>query len=214
MNIRNHPTETHSRIALSDKLKVLAPFTAPLLVVIILVAMLLMFRPEIAKIISNNALEDFSSMIVTDGFHSISLPDNRRWKISYEENTLRVFSGEVRHNSEIFSGEFAILSQDILITTGDFQNPSLVSVDVTNHHFSWRSDSELSPQGSIHLLHTLPMDQTIFMELRQIEPGQIVSIKGYEIYRIEGWDNAGNYIGYWQDSGCNTILVTEVVTKE
>jgi hypothetical protein len=55
------------------------------------------------------------------------------------------------------------------------------------------------------------MDQSVFLELREIEAGQVVSIIGYEIYRIEAWDDSGNYIGYWQDSGCNTILVTEVI---
>lgn len=214
MNFRNRQPEIRPKITFSDSLKGLVPFTLPILFIIFLLVILLLFRNEITKFVSDNALEDFNTMIVTDGFHSISLSDGRQWKISYEENTLRVFSGEVRHNSAIRSGEFAVLSQDILVATGDFQDPTRVSVAVSNHHFTWRSKDGSSPQGSIHLLHTLPMDQAIFMELRQIEAGQIVSIKGYEIYRIEGWDDAGNYIGYWQDTGCNTILVTEVIIGE
>ncbi len=210
MKFRNGQPLTQSKITLRDSIRALAPFSIPIFVIVILLILLLVFRTEMRGIATNNALEDFNTMIVSDGFHSISLPDGRHWKISYEETALQVFTGEIRHNSSIYSGEFAILSQDLLITTGDYQDPDLVSVKVSNHHFSWKSRNESYPQGSIHLLHTLPMDQAVFMELRQIEPGQTVSIKGYEIYRIEGWDDADNYIGYWQDSGCNTILVTEV----
>lgn len=214
MSFRNSQPEIHSKTSLLSSLKALVPFTIPLLVAIFLLILLFIFHNEIEMMVSDNALDDYNTMIVSDGFHSISLPDGRHWKISYEQNSLRVFSGEVSHNSSIHSGEFAILSQDILVTTGDFQDPTRVSVMVSNHHFTWKSKDGSYPQGSIHLLHTMPMDQTIFMQLRQLEAGQIVSIKGYEIYRIEGWDNTGKYIGYWQDSGCNTILVTEVIIGE
>ena len=211
MTFRNSQPESHHKFYSPDSLRALVPFTLPLFIVFILLIALFPFQDEISRIVTDNALEDFNSMIVTNGFHTLSLPDGRHWQVSYEENSLRVFSGVVRHNSAIHSGEFAILSQDILVTNGEFQDPSRVSVSVSNHHFTWRSKDGSQPQGSINLLHTLPMDQSVFLELREIEAGQVVSIKGYEIYRIEAWDDSGNYIGYWQDSGCNTILVTEVI---
>ncbi len=214
MTFQNSQPDQHHNFFSPDSLRAMIPYTLPLFIIIVLLISLFLFHNEIEKIVNDNALEDFNSMIVTNGFHTLSLPDGRHWQISYEENTLQVFSGEVRHNSAIHSGEFAILSQDILLTNGDFQDPSRVSIAVSNHHFTWRSEDGSQPQGSINLLHTLPMDQSIFQNLRQVEQGQYILIKGYEIDRIDGWDDAGNYIGYWQDSGCNTILVTEIFIGE
>ena len=44
----------------------------------------------------------------------------------------------------------------------------------------------------------------------QIKEGDHVIIIGREILKIDGYARNGNYLGYWQDSGCNTTLITEV----
>ena len=38
----------------------------------------------------------------------------------------------------------------------------------------------------------------------------LVTISGREIYRIDLFDSAGKFTSYWQDEGCNSILVTSV----
>lgn len=198
------------KIPLRDSFKALAPYALSTSVVLLLLGLLLVFRPELHTLFTNNTLENFDAMVVSDGFHRISLADGRSWELDYEKDPGQSFSGTVRHNSPILSGKFAILSHDVLITRGDFQDPDLVSTRVSNHHFSWKSRTGSQPNGSINLLHTLPMNQDVYQQLQQIKNGDKVTVKGYEIYRIDGWDSAGRYIGFWKDSGCNTILVTNV----
>jgi len=37
-----------------------------------------------------------------------------------------------------------------------------------------------------------------------------VTIQGREIFKIDMDDPQGAFMGYWQDEGCNTILVKSV----
>lgn len=152
----------------------------------------------------------FDEMIVSDGFHHIELANGQSWDLSYEANHERNFAGLVRHTSVINEPAFSILSHDILVTSQDFANPDLVDTSVSNHHFTWRSPTLENPQGSINLLHTVPMNEEIRQQLDAIENGDTVIITGWDIYRIDGYDSNGNSVGYWQDSGCNTTLVIAV----
>lgn len=213
MNFQKNDSKPKAQSSPIDFIKTLAPYTIVILVTIILIVLLIAFQSEIRLVLTNNALNDFDTMIVSDGFHHISLADGRSWQLEYEKDPDQSFSGVVRHASPIHSGKFAILTHDILVTSGDFEDPSLVTTKVNNHHFSWKSITETHPAGSINLLHTLPMNQRIYQLLQQVENGEKVTIKGYEIYRIDGWDASGRYIGYWKDTGCNSILVTEVILK-
>lgn len=214
MKFKNNQTNDNVKIPLRGSLKALAPYAFSVAVVILVLVLLIVFRPELHALATNNALEDFDAMVVSDGFHQISLSDGRSWKLEYEKNPSQSFSGFVRHISPIHSGKFAILSHDVLITRGDFQDPDLVSTRVSNHHFTWKSRTGSQPTGSINLLHTLPMNQAVFQQLQQLKNGDKATVKGYEIYRIDGWDAADRYIGFWKDSGCNTILVTEVIFEQ
>ena len=175
--------------------------------------LLFLFGNELKGILNVGHLQDFDSMIVSNGFHSISLENGQSWKLSYEESHSTSFSGIVRHTSEFQVSNFSILSHDILVTSGDFANPELVSTDVSNHRFVWRERSDSKPRGTINLLHTVPMNQEIFLQLQEIQNGDKVTIKGWEVGRIEGWNSEGKSVGYWQDSGCNTTLVTGVIIE-
>ncbi len=214
MNLKKFNSNVPDKISLRDSINTIIPYSFPTLAVLILLVLFIIFQPELNLLVTNNALTDFDSMIVENGFHRISLQDGRSWKLEYEKDPGQSFSGMIRHASPILHGKFAVLSHDLLITRGDFQNPELVSTRVSNHHFSWKSITGSKPRGSINLLHTLPMNQDVFRQLQQLENGDLVTIRGYEIYRIDGWDAANRYIGYWKDSGCNTILVTEVIFEE
>jgi hypothetical protein len=158
-------------------------------------------------------LKDFDKMIVTEGFHHIKIASGQRWDISYEQNYDRLFEGVVRHISIDHETNFPIISYDILVTSGDFSDPKLVSTFVENHHFTWISTSQSAPQGTINLLHTVPKDQATEEKLAAIKNGGKVLIRGWDILRIDGYSKKDQYIGYWQDSGCNTTLVTDVTIK-
>lgn len=168
-------------------------------------------RPAVEQFFSSRPIESFDEMTVNDGFHEIEFPNGQSWNLSYEANHDRYFSGLIRHTSPIQESAFALLTFDILVTSGDYADPDLVQTSVSDHHFSWRAPNLSRAEGAINLLHTVPMNEEINQQLASIQNGDTVIIKGWDILRIEGYDNQGNYIGYWQDSGCNTTLVTEVI---
>lgn len=183
-----------------------------LFALLIAVASLLVQRnwQKISTILGVEAPVNFDQAMSSNGFHDVTLENGRAYDISYETSSKRDFSGLVRHTSAIHERTFAILTFDILVTSGDFANPDLVQTSVSNHHFSWRSTTDTDPAGSINLLHTVPINEEVNQALRSIREGDNVVITGYDIYQIQGYDSDGTYIGFWQDTGCNTTLVTKV----
>lgn len=165
---------------------------------------------QIQTAINPPEVENYDAVIVTDGFHRIQLENGQFWQLSYEADHERNFAGVVRHTSMINEPSFAILSHDILVTSQDFADPDLVDTSVSNHHFTWYAENLTEPVGEINLLHTVPMNEDIRQQLNAIQKGDTVIITGWDIYRIDGFDSAGNSVGYWQDSGCNTTLVVNV----
>lgn len=186
-------------------------FVLVILVITLLVVLAIRNRSKLEAMFSVRQIESFDQMTVSNGFHEIDFPNGQSWNLVYETNHDRYFSGLVRHTSSIQESAFALLTFDILVTSGDFANPDLVETSVSNHRFTWRAPTLAQADGSINLLHTVPMDEEINQQMADIQVGDTVIIKGWEVLRIEGYDDQGNYIGYWQDSGCNTTLVTEVI---
>jgi hypothetical protein len=58
-------------------------------------------------------LDNFDTMIVKDGFHTIELDNGKFFSISYEQNHDTSFSGTVRHTSMDHERVFPIISFDI-----------------------------------------------------------------------------------------------------
>lgn len=132
------------------------------------------------------------------------------WKITYEKKGDSEFSGLVRHVSPIRDNRMRILTHDILVTSGEYADPALVRTSVSNHHFRWRSTSTAPPTGTINLLHTVPADDDIYRHLLEVRSQDEVIISGREILSIQAYNQAGNYLGEWHDTGCNTLLVESV----
>ena len=137
-----------------------------------------------------------------------------QWNISYHTGDETQFKGIVRHASQARIGVYPLISHDILVTSGDFADDAVVStrVDVFQHHFYWQSrQSNLKPGGTINLLHTVPLNLKIYQQLLRIRIGDLVVVTGREIDRIIAFDlQAKRNLGFWQDDGCNSILVTGV----
>jgi hypothetical protein len=183
-----------------------------LLVLIFSVAAVLFLRnwPAISETLGIESSLNFDKVMNSKGLHDIMLEDGRAYDISYETSSKRDFTGLVRHASDIHESSFAILTEDILVTNGDFSNPDLVHTSVSDHHFTWSTSNNSDPHGTINLLHTVPINEEVDQALKKVKNGDHVIITGYDIYQIQGYDSTGKYIGFWQDSGCNTTLVTEV----
>jgi preprotein translocase subunit YajC len=187
----------------------LALIWTPILVLVALILVLMAFL-LLRDQVQTAPLQDFDQMIVTDGFHTITLQSGQHFELSYEQNHDRYFDGIVRHTSMNHESVFPIVSFDILVTSGDYADEDLVWTSVTDHHFTWRSLNGQSPQGTINLLHTVPMDQATEELLMSIEVGDHIVVKGWDILSINGFSDSGEYIGTWIDAGCNTTLITEI----
>lgn len=155
---------------------------------------------------------DFQNWSIDPGFERVQIGD-QVWTIQYESHIHSTFTGLVRHVSPIREGNFPFLTHDILITSGEFADPQKVSTSVTNHHFSWFSKDHPHPQGRINLLHAVPLDEEIYQKLLSIQVGATVSISGREILKIDRLDAQGKPEFWWEDTGCNSLLVTSVEMK-
>jgi len=198
MNTEENPKKTY-----------LSLIWTPILIIVVLILAFMAYF-VIRDQINAAPLEDFDQMVVADGFHTITLPSGQHFELSYEQNHDRFFDGIVRHTSMNNEVNFPIVSFDILVTSGDFADEDLVWTTVEDHHFTWRSLNGKSPQGTINLLHTVPMDQAMEEMLMSIEVGDHVIVKGWDILSIDGFSEDGEYIGTWMDAGCNTTLITEI----
>ena len=157
-------------------------------------------------------LTNFDRMLVTENFSKIDLVNGQHFDITFETDQPRSFSGQIRYLSMDHIRNFPIISFDILITSGDFSDPAIVTTNVfPNHTFSWSKPVNTNPQGTINLIHAVPMDQKTEQKLMQLHQGETVTIEGREILRIDSYDRRRKFIGYWQDAGCNTTLITDVM---
>lgn len=153
----------------------------------------------------------FAKITFSEDFTNVTMPDGRSWKIVYEKNSPSTFTGvarEVIHWREELEIPFA--THDILITNGDYSSPRRVTARVHNHAVYYQWYTESMPKGTINLLHIVPLNEEIYRQLLKIRDWNLVTIKGREILRIEIFDKIGNPENYFQDDGCNSILVTFV----
>lgn len=155
-------------------------------------------------------INSFDEVQYLDNLKRIVHPSGAFWIISYESTREISFSGLVGYAAPIHETDFALLTGDILITNGDYSNPFVVEIEVYDHRYRWLSWHNPLPNGSIGLLHVIPLNEEINQKLNSIQPGDAVVIKGFDIYRIDSFDKNANYLSFWQDDGCYTTLVTEV----
>jgi hypothetical protein len=153
---------------------------------------------------------DYKNLQFNNTYTHVQADDGLNWAISYESPTESNYTGLVRFVSPIRESTVPFLTHDILMTTGDFASSDLVSTSVFDHHFSWSSSKLKAPAGTINLIHAVPMNESIYQQLLGIKSGQKAVIHGREILRIEGYQKTGEYLGKWEDTGCNSLLVTFV----
>lgn len=154
-----------------------------------------------------------AKMVFSSGYETVTAPDNRYWTIHYEADRDSTFSGVVRHVSHWRDENLPFATHDILVTSGEFASQSRVSVGVVMHTFSYRYDQQPAPSGKINLLHIIPASPEIYHQLLKVQQWNQVSISGREILRIERYSPQGEYLGAWQDRGCNSILVQSITIQ-
>jgi hypothetical protein len=152
---------------------------------------------------------DFGRLTFSESREEIDAGDVY-WKIAYEKTGTSEFSGLVRHVSPIRMEALRVLTHDVLVTSGEYADPSVVHTSVVNHHFYWRSPDVDHPKGRINLLHTIPANDEIYQQLLAVRSGDEVTIAGREILSVQAYDRSGRYLGEWHDEGCNTLVVESV----
>jgi hypothetical protein len=153
---------------------------------------------------------DYKNLHFSPGYSQVQAADGLNWAISYENPNESNYTGLVRFVSPIRESIVPFLTHDILMTTGDFANSDLISTSVFDHHFYWSSPKVKSPVGTINLIHAVPMNEAIFQQLLGIKSGHKAIIHGLEILRIDAYQKTGEYMGKWEDTGCNSLLITYV----
>jgi hypothetical protein len=152
---------------------------------------------------------DFDSLVISNAYEKIESND-MYWEVQFEGTGESKYIGTVRHAAPIRIKEFAILTHDILVTTGDFANPEIVDTNVVDHKFIWKSRNVSAPSGSINLIHAIPANKDIYQTMLEIQKWDTVKITGREIYSVKAYQPDGTFLGTWQDMGCNTLLVESV----
>ncbi len=158
------------------------------------------------------AAPPFTEITFSNDYTRASVPDGRSWKIVFEKKSNSTFTGVVRDVVHWREEPIPFATHDVLVTTGEYASPRRVTTRVHNHavYYQWQDPM---PQGTIHLLHIVPLNEEIYHQLLKIRDWNLVTIQGREIYRIELYDKQGNYESTFQDAGCNSILVTSVEIK-
>ncbi len=180
----------------------------PILLVLVVAATLVYYRRDILGFFGLAPL-DFGSLTISESHDHFAI-DDLSWRITFEKRRPSEFSGVVRHVSGMRLRQIPILTHDILVTSGEYADPDVVTTSVSNHRFTWRSSSTAEPRGAINLLHTVPANEEVYGRLRGIQSWDEVVITGREILRIDALDTDGRYLGNWQDAGCNALLVQSV----
>ena len=152
---------------------------------------------------------DFDNLVISNAYEKIE-SDEFYWEVQFEGIGESKYIGTVRHVAPIRIQEFKILTHDILVTTADFANPDIVETSVIDHKFFWKSTNSDSPNGSINLIHAIPANKVIYQNMLNIQNKDIVKITGREIYTVKAYQLDDTFLGTWQDTGCNTLLVESV----
>ncbi len=156
---------------------------------------------------------DFDNITVSNSYEKIA-SDDLYWEVQFEGQGKSKYIGTVRHVSPIRIKEFKILTHDILVTTADYSNPDLVKTNVANHKFKWESIDAGPKNGSIHLIHAIPANKSIYQLLLTIDKWDAVNITGREIYTVKSYEMDETFLGTWIDTGCNTLLVDSVTVLD
>ena len=156
------------------------------------------------------ATPPLAELSFSSDYSQVSAPDGRRWAIEYEFKRASVFRGVVRHVSHWREADIPFATHDVLVTSGEFSSQARVHTSVMMHTFSFRYAEAPYPAGSINLLHIVPATPETYRQLLELREWNAVEIRGREILRIERFGPDGKFLSYWQDAGCNSILVTSV----
>ncbi|MFC1807100.1 hypothetical protein ACFL0T_01885 [Candidatus Omnitrophota bacterium] len=114
-------------------------------------------------------------------------------------SSLRTHKGEIRYIGRAYDKSAPYITNDAIVTTGDFSDPSKVNVTpIRNGNMSWSAPEK--PTGTLIVLHFIPANKAVYDDLKQLESGQNVKFIGREEVdsKITGSDKS--FIGLGHDN--------------
>ncbi len=101
----------------------------------------------------------------------------------------------VRRIDRHYDDNFPIITYDFVLTTGDYNDPNIVSIKHKgdgNYYYSWGSDKKLN--GSIIFYHLIPDGGYIQEEINNINVGDTIKLTGKISTSDKITNNSGAYI--------------------
>jgi hypothetical protein len=105
----------------------------------------------------------------------------------------KTYEGQVRVIVNAHHKYAPYITQEIVLTTGEFSDPSIVTVSkIKDGNMYWRANRQ--PKGTLVVLHFIPLNYNIYEKLKQVQEGQTVKFSGRDVKDslIKGSD--GTYI--------------------
>ena len=101
--------------------------------------------------------------------------DNKQYRATWSEE--KIYSGYVRYAGRAKNKYVPFMTNEVILTTGDFADPSLVTIGrVRNHSTFWGAKKQ--PKGTLYFVHCIPLNVSLLSELEKIEEGQWIKLIG------------------------------------
>ena len=105
----------------------------------------------------------------------------------------KVYVGDIRYIGRAYDKYAPYITNDAIVTTGEFSDPSIVSVTPIRHgNMYWRAQKQ--PKGTLIVLHFIPENLTVYKDLARIKKGQRIEFTGREEVDSKIINSKGGYI--------------------
>ncbi len=105
----------------------------------------------------------------------------------------KIYVGDIRYIGRAEDKNALYITNDAIVTTGEFSDPSIVSVTPIVHgNMYWRAQKQ--PKGSLVVLHFIPENLLVYEDLARIEKGQRAEFTGREEIDSRIISSNGGYI--------------------
>jgi len=105
----------------------------------------------------------------------------------------KIHVGDIRYIGRAYDKYAPYITNDAIVTTGEFSDPSIVEVTpIRNGNMSWRAQK--NPKGSLIVLHFIPANLLVYKDLSRIKKGQKAEFTGREEIDSKIESSNGRYI--------------------
>ena len=106
-------------------------------------------------------------------------------------------AGDIRYIGRAYDKYAPFITNDAIVTTGEFSDPSIVEIPPLRHGSTyWRAEKQ--PKGTLIVLHFIPANPAVYFNLKKIKKEQRVEFIGREEVdsKIEGSDGGFIALGH------------------